>query len=130
MRHNIQYSENEKLNEIFDSLVLYKNKYKLIWCDTCDRAAIVCIECNNVSCNGSGCEVCISDSDFVDFNKNVVRVEEYLTPDEMKTYIKIETIRKHIINSLSLGEQKIDFKRLVSEDLLSDMQVDAISDLL
>lgn len=130
MRHNIQYSENEVINEIFNDYTFYKQKYKLYWCDTCQCAAIRCNECGNTSCNGKGCDSCAVDADFIDFNKNNTRIESYLTPDEVKTHIKIQMIQKNIADSLSRGESKIDFKRLIENGQLTKSQIDAISDLL
>ncbi len=95
------------MNEFFKK---YWKSYELFWCDLCGCASIVCPSCKSGSCSCGGCEKCISDVKEFDTCKNSLR--DYLTPAEQETSEKIWQLKKHILNSLELGEKEIDFQKL------------------
>ena len=92
-------------------------KYTVGWCDLCGCAYIRCPKCENISCNGGGCEECIVDDKK--FSLYETRVESYLTEEERKIYDKVERLKKFIIESIRRGDLKIDFKALQKEGKLS-----------
>lgn len=99
MKHNIQLSEEELLNDIFGEPRTYKQKYKLYWCDTCKCTSIVCPECNNGSCTGGGCNKCTDE--FIDFCKNKSQsVFSVLSSEEYTVYNKILILQNECLDKL------------------------------
>ena len=88
-------SEESTLNEIFGQKYLWKNKYKLSWCNLCETAIISCPMCKESSCNGSSCSDC--HTDFDDFNKNYKTcIDDYLTEKEFEIYCKAQYLKEFI----------------------------------
>ena len=48
--------------------MLWKNKYRVYWCDLCQCVSITCTACLHGSCMGGGCNKC--GEDFTWFIKN------------------------------------------------------------
>lgn len=86
----------------------WKDKYKISYCDLCDTFCIVCPDCRNCSCNGSGCEKC--SKDFVDFHEVKYHVDDYLNKSEQETNDKIRELKKHIYEALKGGHREIPWK--------------------
>lgn len=118
----------DKLDEIFDCGKRWKNKYQVTWCDLCVTAIITCPSCNNSSCNGGGCKLC--DLDFDEFNRNKIRVEAYLTKEEIQVFRKAEYLKKYILQSIKKGKTEIDFKKLQADGELSVVSEKLFSDRL
>lgn len=112
-------SEKETLDSIFDINPLYKNKYKLIWCDLCSVYSLICPDCDNSTCNGGGCEKC--KDDFTYFIKTVKRrINQYLTAEEEEIYNKISHIKNFMRQSILNGEEQINFKELKENGNMSE----------
>ncbi len=109
-------TEESLLNDIF-SPGLYKNKYKLIWCENCDCVAFICNACMNGSCNGGGCDECYNDS--IEFHQSKISLRDYLPEDELWIYDKIESLKYHMLRSLAKSEKEIDFNKLKESGELS-----------
>lgn len=105
---------NENIvDKIFGNDGLWKDKYRVGWCDLCGTAYIACPEkdCQGTSCNSTGCTKCIED--FKEFNETVkTYVEDYLTDEERQGYYKGRRLEKLIVRSISKGEKEIDWKRM------------------
>lgn len=95
------------MNEFFKK---YWKGYELIWCDLCNCASIRCPDCNLCSCSCGSCEKCISIFKEFDTSKN--SLYDYLTDKEIEVNEKIWQLKKHILNSLELGEKEINFQKL------------------
>jgi hypothetical protein len=93
--------------------------YPLSWCELCDGAVITCETCKNSSCNGSGCPVCIKD--FVEFGKVSIKLIDCLDVEEAKAYEKARRLKKLIILSAHRGDTEIDWRGLLREGHLSEM---------
>jgi hypothetical protein len=104
----ISYSFSD--DDFLGQRALWKEKYKISWCDHCEVAVIVCPECANTTCNGGGCDAC--HDVFVEFNKGKVGVESYLTSEEAKVYRKTLRIQHFILESLARGQAVVDFQAL------------------
>jgi hypothetical protein len=109
--------EEKKLsNDIFND-VLWKNTYQISWCELCNSAVITCPHCKLSSCSGGGCDKC--SDDFHEFNMGWTAVWEYLTHSEEIIYEKIFRLKHFILESLKLGDKKINFEKLISLGKLS-----------
>jgi hypothetical protein len=120
--------EQETLDEIFGETPIWKNTYKIKWCELCRTAIIVCPVCKNTSCNGSGCKECNDEFDL--FNKSKSCVEDYLTDSEIEAYNKAIYIKQFILKSLGRNETEIDFKRMKDAGELSELTEKMFSDRL
>ena len=99
----------------------WRNKYEFDWCDLCDCAIVICNEpeCHGTTCNCTGCEKCINDADYKDFENVKNRVEFYLTEDEIKIYHKARRIKELIMHTIGMGDKEIDFQKLKAQGHLS-----------
>ncbi len=86
---------------------LWKGKYKVDWCVLCECVIFICPDCENISCSGMGCAKCKDNPS----NSVKVRIESYLTPEEISVYRKISRLKKHMIDSIMDGEHEIDFAK-------------------
>src|SRR6266498_2190781 len=96
----------------------WKNRYIVKWCELCDRASILCPDCKNISCNGGSCEKC--KEDFIEFTSLKHSIENYLTYEEIKTYLKCLALKKYIVKTLRNGDKEIDWNKLDKEGELSE----------
>jgi hypothetical protein len=102
--------EEEILSSIFGEDKKWRG-YKLSWCHLCDCAIISDgkggTTCN---CNWSG-----SDEAVEEFRKTKHRVEAYLTEEEKIAYTKGMSLKKLILESLSRGENEINWGKVKYE---------------
>lgn len=98
---------------------LWKDKYKVSWCNHCETAVIICPECKNTTCNGGACNSCNLDFDeFVQTTQH--RVENYLNSEEIKIYRKVKKLQELIVRSIKNGEKKINWEVLDKSGELSE----------
>jgi hypothetical protein len=110
-------------NEMFIFGERWKGKnreYSVSWCDLCDVAIISCEDCHGSTCNCMSCEKC--SEDFEEFCKYKRCVEDYLTGEEIKIYQKCLQIRKHILETIQIGEKEIDWNKLNERGDLSEWE--------
>lgn len=107
--NQIQNTVNESIliDEIFGVNHLWRDKYKLRWCDLCETVSALCPECKNGSCNGGGCESCMKD--YPDWKKTKHSINNYLSLEERKTFRKIFYLKKYIIECLAAGYDEINW---------------------
>lgn len=108
-------NEEALLRKIFGDDQKWQGKhaiYNLDWCALCRTASIhnPNCDCHGSSCNAGGCKFCREDFDV--FHKCKTTVREYLTEQECAAHDKALRLIKWILESLTLGEQEIDWKRL------------------
>lgn len=102
-------------------LPLWKGKYTVNWCHLCGCAHIICPDCKNSSCNGGGCDSCITDELLYSCGKFKIYIEDYLSPEEIKIYHKCEKLKELILECIAEYDSNIDFKRLEQEGKLSEI---------
>ena len=108
-------NEEKLLRKIFGDDQKWQGRhalYDLDWCALCRTASIhnPNCGCHGSSCNAGGCKNCGEDFDV--FHKCKTTVREYLTEQECAAHDKALKLIKWILESLTLGEQEIDWKRL------------------
>ena len=102
--------EEDILSDLFDKK-LWKNEYKLIWCDLCGTASICCPVCKTAtSCNCTSCDHC--HNDFEEFCKLKTTKENYLNEHEMDVLRKGDRLEKFILECLENGYTEINWKFL------------------
>lgn len=124
-------NESDFLDDLFGEASgqnLWKNKYKISWCDLCETYSISCLEenCHGSSCNGGGCEKCSEIT--ADFNSAKTRPVEYLSEPEKIVARKIQFLKKYILESLKMGDYVIDWQKLETAGILCDTACDIFSD--
>lgn len=112
--------ESELLDEVFGETKMWKNKYKISWCDLCNCVTIECPVCHHGSCSGGGCKDCMKD--YEEWKKVKHDVESYLTDEEIKIYKKCLRLKSHILDSISKDETEINFKKLKKGGELSEWE--------
>lgn len=95
----------------------WKDRYIVDWCHLCDCAMVICPDCKNGSCNGSGCDKC--GDDFDTFRSFANTVEHYLCPLETTCYKKGLRLQRLIVDSIARNESRLDFKTLKKDGHLS-----------
>ncbi len=110
------YAEEQILEDIFVESKLWKNKYKISWCDSCATAIITCSICNNSSCNGSSCKECHEDS--VEFSQLKTSPHHHLSKEEMVVVFKLRLLQEYIRTCLYNGKIPIDWLWLKESDAL------------
>jgi hypothetical protein len=107
------------MDEIFGPIAVWKDKYRVIWCDHCNCYSIVCPEpsCDGVSCNGSGCAMC--NDDFKEFHTLKCSVTDYLNEEERAAYRKAMHLKRLIPHMFTYGDTCLDFKKLQREGCMS-----------
>lgn len=104
-------NEEQILADIFgESKKLWKDKYKISWCDLCETAIISCPKCENCSCNCSSCEFC--HEDFIEFMKVKSRTDDYFNEDESNVLKKDRKLKEHILTCLGEGYSEINWEFL------------------
>lgn len=109
-------NEKDLIDNLF-SRGKWKNKYNVKWCNLCDCAYILCDKCKNSSCNGGGCEEC--EQPFNEFTKAKIKIECYLSKEEIQILHKARRIQDFIIETLSESKSEIDFQNLKENGKLS-----------
>ena len=91
---------------------LWKEKYKISWCDLCQTFSASCPEkdCHGSSCNCGGCEKCIED--LKEFNKTKPWPVGYLTDQERLVIEKYRQIKRFLSEGYKEGQFGIDWDRL------------------
>jgi tRNA U54 and U55 pseudouridine synthase Pus10 len=118
MQKNVDIMNKEEvLDKIFNKSELYKNKYKLIWCDLCSTVAISCPDCEGTSCNCMSCEKCFDD--FTEFLELKTTILDYMPEEEFKIYEKGESLKYLMIRSFNLGDKEINWKHLIENGILT-----------
>ncbi len=110
-------TEERILEDIFGA-PMWKNKFRISWCELCDTATLIRPCCGNL-CNCGGCEKCVGDSDINEFDKAKTLPSQYLTTDESQIYYKGQRIKKYIRESLEKGELEINWERALMEGQIS-----------
>lgn len=107
-------NEEELLDDIFGSGKLWKNKYKIKWCEMCETFMISCLneKCRGSSCNAGGCLLCLAD--LADFNSAKTQISDYLNEQEKFVYRKIQYLKKYIKESLESGDYEINWQKMES----------------
>ena len=110
-------NEETLLDTIFGRL--WKGKYPLKWCENCNCFYIQHEECNTSSCGGGpNCSEC--SEDMAEFHGLTKSVFKYLTAEEIQTYNKIRSLKRHLKTSLLAGFKGIDWKYLVESGQCCD----------
>lgn len=108
--------------QVLDSLMpKWKGKYTVGWCYLCDCAYIICPVCGHNDCGCGGCDEC--KKDMPEWRKVTVKVQSYLTPEEIQTYEKCLSIKNHIIETIRAGQNHIDWKQLQKDGHLSEFEM-------
>ena len=103
--------EEELLIKIFNEKEpLWKDKYKIYWCDMCNVWSISCSKCQGSSCNCGGCPECLEDlKEFVKVNP---WPEYYMNEQERKTVEKYKRIQQLLGECLKAGCSGLDLEWL------------------
>ena len=105
---------------IFGETKLWKNRYRVTYCELCEGVEIICPDCGNISCNGGSCDKC--HDDFVDYCQNCKSSEwHYLNDEERKTFRKISYLRRYIMKSVKEGLYQINWKKMQDEGELCQL---------
>lgn len=95
----------------------WRDKYEIDYCDTCDHYVVICPDCRNKSCIGSGCENCKEDFNY--FDVNVTKsIYEYISDTEL--LFKISYLKKYILDSISNNEDVVNWKKMRDEGKMSE----------
>lgn len=87
------------------------DKYLLEYCSLCEEWIICCSDCSGSSCNGTGCKHC--SEVFKEFSKYLTSFKNYLTSQELKTFEKIDRLKRlHIPTSLEAGFKTVNWEWL------------------
>ena len=101
---------NQTMDNIFGVRQMWKGKYPLSYCELCETVCIKCPACNNVSCNGGGCDECMKD--YPEWSETKHHYESYLTTEENKAVSKVRFLKRYIQASLAAGFSEINWQYL------------------
>lgn len=96
--------------DLFGETLVYKNEYKLSWCNLCDCASFKCPKCGNGSCSGGGCDYC--HKDYEEFSQKKFRIGHYLSEPELITLRRIQKFQKIIPICLAAGFPEVNWEYL------------------
>lgn len=117
-------------NGVFDSggkNFLWKGRYPISYCYTCDTWTIKCLNCGGTNCNCHSCHWC--EDELKEFSDAKVRIESYLTAEESAVYQKSRQLKKFIGKSLAAGKKKIDWQFIHEQGWASDNDYDMFVEL-
>jgi len=122
-------SEESLLRKIFGENK-WKEKYTIDYCDQCETFMVSCPVCNFGSCSGGGCKECHDDT--IEFHNTIKKtnISDYLTEEEKLTFTKIHALKRHMWDSICLGESEIDFDKLKEDGKLSQVTEELFKNLL
>lgn len=110
--------EEKLLRRIFGEKgrALYKNKYEVDWCDSCNAIIIKCPcpSCHATSCNCVACDKC--SDDIKEFHKHKNQPRNYLSGEEYKAVEKFFRLRDFIEECLYAGFEEINWKWIYTEE--------------
>lgn len=90
-------------------------EYRFSFCNMCEYFVITCPNdsCQNSSCNGGGCDSC--SDDFSLFMKEFNQIEDYLTDEEKKTMLKINSLKWILLNRSIDYPTRVNFDEIKNE---------------
>lgn len=101
-------SERRLFNKYFGKM--FKDKYLILWCEMCETCIISHEKCGGTTCNCGGRDECLVD--FTEFGTFKIRIDEYLSKEELAIYEKALRIKKFILKAVELGDKEIDFEKM------------------
>ena len=113
-------------HELIDRL--YKDKYKISYCNFCNKIIITCPICKNSSCNGGGCESCNEDFDYFLHDPKFNYIS-YLSENEFDIYRKVIRLQSLMMKSIS-NYDKVDFEQLKNEEYITKKDEVLVSDYI
>lgn len=125
------HEEENLIDRIFgEGEKLWKDKYRLDWCEMCRQWFICCPICKEISDSSLGTEECCK-KDFAEFEKTNPRPFFHMTEEEIEVVLKFEQIKRHLRTCLLAGRNGLDWNWLSKEGDLSsnDLKTFNVPDL-
>lgn len=123
MSHIPEASEANLLDKIFGGGV-FRKKYKISYCESCEVTVLYCEKCSHSSCSGGigtdpDCP-CVTDPDWKSFEQGAYSFRDYLSAEEMEAVEKRNALKRILKKSLEMGRTEIDWKQMKKDGELSD----------